>query len=428
MKYFGTDGIRGIPNEKITTELAMKVGKALASLDCKQVVIATDTRLSKDMLLAAISSGILSCGMDVLYAGILPTPALIYYSFMHNIIGVMITASHNPYTDNGIKIVNRGLKLSKKEEIEIEELINHPLNKFYEIGTFKKINAKEEYINFIKSYVSKSKLKICIDCANGATYETAVDIFKDITEDLSVIGNDPDGYNINKNVGSTHLETLKEYVVNHKCDIGFAFDGDGDRVLCVDQYGNTIDGDKLIYLLAKNLRKKNQLKNNKIVLTIMSNLGITAKLKEDNIEPIEVNVGDKHVIEKIKSENLSLGGENSGHIILANIFHSGDGVLVASQIIKIIEEENKTISELLSSIPMYEDKMINIFVKDKLKIMNNKELFEMVENIKKEVNNDCKIIIRPSGTEEVIRVSVMAKDKGFVEKNIEFLSNYIKNI
>ena len=428
MKYFGTDGIRGIPNQKLTVELVTKLGSALKCLGSKDVVVATDTRISKDMLAQAISAGALSAGLNVHFLGVIPTPALIYLSYIRKCTGVMITASHNPYTDNGIKVLKCGKKLSSEDELKVEALIDNPDPLELEIGKYDILNLKNDYLDFINKYITKSNKKIVIDCANGATYETAVEVFKNITKDLVILSNTPDGYNINNKCGSTHLENLKDVVVKEKADIGFAFDGDGDRVLAVDSNGNVIDGDMLIYIFARYLKKINKLNDNKVVLSMMSNLGLIKSLNDYGINVIETPVGDKYIIKALNDYNLSVGGENSGHIILPDVLHTGDGVLNAVMMIKVLEETNTNINDWLSDVHMYADKMVNIKVNDKNKVLNDKSLFNRIEEIKKELNNDCKIIVRASGTEDLIRVSVMAKDNDLVMKYSNELVNIVNNI
>ena len=429
MKYFGTDGIRGIPNEKLTIDLVTKLGSALKVLGNKDIVLATDTRLSKDMLSSAITAGSLAAGLNVHFIGVIPTPALIYYSYIHKYTGVMITASHNPYTDNGIKVLKNGFKLSEEDELAVENLIDNPEEKNNQIGKYLiEENAKDEYLSFIKKHIIKSNKKIVIDCANGATFETAQEVFKNITNDLIVLANTPDGYNINNKCGSTHLEMLKETVVNEKADLGFAFDGDGDRVLAVDSNGNTVDGDMLIYILARYLKKNNKLNDNKVVLSMMSNLGLIKSLNDYGINVIETPVGDKYIVRALFDNHLSVGGENSGHIIVPDVLHTGDGVLNAVLIMKVLAETNTNLTDYLNEVKMYADKMVNIKVKDKSKVLNNKSLFNRIEEIKKELNNDCKIIVRASGTEDLIRVSVMAKDNDLVNKYSNELVNIVNNI
>ncbi len=430
MKYFGTDGIRGVPNEKLTPTLVTKMGMALSVLECKEVVIATDTRLSKDMLWTSLATGAMSVGLNVKYVGVMPTPALIYYSFKHKVTGVIITASHNPYTDNGIKILNRGYKLNETEEFQIEEYIDACNESFVKpkIGCLEMIDVKKEYYQFLQNHMHKTNLKIAIDCANGATSVTAPEIFKEITDQLIVISNQPDGYNINKDCGSTHLNLLIKTVVDHNCDLGFAFDGDGDRVLCVDSNGKIIDGDKLIYLLALYLKSKGKLRKNMVVLSIMSNLGLIESLSQHGIHAIETNVGDKYIIEALNNNKLSLGGENSGHIILPQILHTGDGLLNSIFIVNLLTEANIKIEEYFDSVIMYSDKMVNIKVNDKSKVLQNLELSNKIEQIKRELDYDCKVIVRASGTEDVIRVSVMAKEQELVNKYINELVSLIQSI
>ena len=428
MKYFGTDGIRGVPNQKLTVDLVTKLGMALKVLGNKDLVIATDTRLSKDMLSSAITAGALSMGINVHFVGVIPTPALIYYSYVKKYTGVMITASHNPYTDNGIKVLKNGFKLSEEDEAKIEELIDNPEIPSIEVGKYYVEDGMEIYLSFLDKFITKSNKKIVIDTANGATYKTAPLAFNKITDNLTVIANNPDGYNINNGCGSTHLELLKRTVVNNKADIGFAFDGDGDRVLCVDSNGNTIDGDMLIYIYARYLKANNKLNQDKVVLSMMSNLGLIKSLNDYGIDTVETNVGDKYIIKALFDNDLSVGGENSGHIILKDILHTGDGVLNAILIIKILEETNTDIKSYFNDVVMYSDKMVNIKVKDKSKVLNSKALFDRVDEIKKDLNNDCKIIIRASGTEDLIRVSVMARSKDLVEKYSSELVNIVNNI
>lgn len=428
MKYFGTDGIRGVPNQKLKVDLVTKLGMALKVLGNNDLVIATDTRLSKDMLSSAITAGALSMGINVHFVGVIPTPALIYYSYVKKYTGVMITASHNPYTDNGIKVLKNGFKLSEEDEVKIEELIDNPETPSIEVGKYYVEDGMEIYLSFLDKFITKSNKKIVIDTANGATYKTAPLAFNKITDNLTVIANNPDGYNINNGCGSTHLELLKRTVVNNKADIGFAFDGDGDRVLCVDSNGNTIDGDMLIYIYARYLKANNKLNQNKVVLSMMSNLGLIKSLNDYGIDTVETNVGDKYIIKALFDNDLSVGGENSGHIILKDILHTGDGVLNAILIIKILEETNTDIKSYFNDVVMYSDKMVNIKVKDKSKVLNSKALFDRVDEIKKDLNNDCKIIIRASGTEDLIRVSVMARSKDLVEKYSSELVNIVNNI
>lgn len=428
MKYFGTDGIRGIPNEKLTVELVIRLGKALGKLGNKEVCIGCDTRVSKDMLAYGVASGAMAAGLKVHYLGVLPTPGLIYYSFKHQMTGIMITASHNPYYDNGIKVFDKGFKLQSDIEAILEQAIDESIEVGSEIGSLNYVDGLPEYLEILKKNVVASNLKICIDCANGATYQTAPQVFRSITSQLVVIGNQPNGYNINLECGSTHLEQLKKAVVDNHCDIGFAFDGDGDRVLCVNHKGETIDGDKIIYILARYLALKGQLNQNKVVLSIMSNLGLISDLQHRGIEVVSTNVGDKYVVQALMKDHLSVGGENSGHIIMPDVYHTGDGVLIASYLVKILMDMNITIDDWLSDIKMYADRLTNVRVYDRTKVMESTLLKKRIEEIKLELNQDCKIIVRPSGTEELIRITVMAKDEEKVQKYTEELKNMVEDI
>lgn len=426
MKYFGTDGIRGIPNKLLTVEFTSKVGMSLSILNNKNVYIATDTRISKDMIKAAIISGILSMGMNAINVGILPTPALIYYSKLKQATGIIITASHNPYYDNGIKIVNKGNKLTNEEELKIESFIDNQIINKELIGLYKKQDIKLFYYNYLSKYLTKTNLKIVIDCANGSTYKTAPYIFNKMTNKLLVLSNNPNGININNNCGSLYPQLLINTIKSLNYDIGFSFDGDGDRLLVVNNNGEIIDGDKILYLISLYLKSKNKLNNNTVVLSIMSNIGIINKLKENKINVIEANVGDKNIIEILNKNNLSLGGENSGHIIIPEILSTGDGLLTALLLIKIIEELNINLNTYFNNINYYPNKLINI--KTNKNIINNKELISKINTIKNTLNNDCKIIVRPSGTEDLVRLLIMAKTKELVDKYSLELLNTISKI
>ncbi len=428
MNYFGTDGIRGIPNKKLTAELAISVGKALKSLQNKSVCIATDTRISKDMLAHGIAAGALSMGLDVYYLGVLPTPGLIYYSKKHQMTGIMVTASHNPYTDNGIKVLNKGFKLSPNEEAIIENLIEHSSAYTEQVGTFYQVDGSLEYLDFLTQKQIKTNLKVALDCANGATSFVARKVFEKTIPNLLITCNEPDGYNINNQCGSTHLERLKQTVLENKCDIGFAFDGDGDRVLCVNSFGKTIDGDQLIYILARYLDSKDKLNHHQVVLSMMSNLGLIQDLKKRGIGVIETNVGDKYIVKALFENHLSVGGENSGHIILPDEFHTGDGMFVAGTILRILEETRTSIDDWLKDIVMYADSLTNIRVKDRQKVLDSKDLLNRIEEIKNELHQDCKIIVRASGTEELIRVTVMAKSEELVKKYSNELAHLVESI
>ncbi|MCM1130332.1 MAG: phosphoglucosamine mutase [Roseburia sp.] len=428
MKYFGTDGIRGIPNQKLNLKLIISVGKALSALNCSRLIVGTDTRESKDMIATALIAGALSLGFEVDYVGVIPTPGLVFLSKVEQAIGVMITASHNPFFYNGIKIIHKGRKLKKEEEEEIEAYINQPPAYGGSIG--KLIHSKallKEYHRMLFQHIYPTNMKIAIDCANGATYKTAPLIFNLITNSLVTLHNHPNGVNINEKCGSTHLESLSTAVIENQCDLGIAFDGDGDRILCVDKNGVAVDGDVLLYIFTSYLKEKNQLKNNRVALSIMSNLGILQALRKKGIEVIETAVGDKYILKAIEEYDISIGGENSGHIIMPEISSTGDGILIAMKLLQVLEETHTTLEDWLKEIVLYPDALQNVIVKDKEKVMGI-PLQKEIELIKKELNQDCKIIVRPSGTEECLRLSVMAKTQELVDQYKNKLLGIIKSL
>lgn len=428
MNYFGTDGIRGKPNEKLTVEFAVKIGKALHCLGNENICLATDTRNSKDMLAYGIAAGALSLGMNVYHLRVLPTPALIYYSLQHQMTGIMVTASHNPYQDNGIKIINKGKKLSLEEEIMIEKEIDSFDGPSHKIGSFYAADGKLEYIQFIQEKLVPTDLKVVMDCANGATSYLAFDIFQKYVPNLIITSAGPDGYNINLNCGSTHLDFLRKKVIQNHCDIGFAYDGDGDRVLCVDRNGKIIEGDFLIYIIAKYLSNKNKLKNNQVVLSQMSNLGIIKSFNQLGICVQQTDVGDKYILKELIQNQLSLGGENSGHIIITDELCTGDGMLVAGYILRILNETNTALEDWIKEITLYPQCLTNVKVSNKKEILNDDRLKNQISAIQQELNGDCKVFVRASGTEDVIRILVMAKEEVLVKKYTKQLVNLVEEI
>jgi len=410
MKYFGTDGIRGKAHDYITRELSYKVGKSMELLENDLVVIGRDTRESSIMIVENLKKGILDGGLNVLDLGVVATPVLAYFSIIKNCHGIMVTASHNPYQDNGIKVFNRGRKTNTEEEKKIENVIDSKIileNKTFGEELFYE-DPLDEYFKLYKNFITTSKKKVILDLANGATVKSAKFIFDKITNRVEYIGDKPDGVNINKNVGSTHIDNLVEKVVKRKFDVGFSFDGDGDRVLAVDKTGAIIDGDLMIYIIASYLHESGLLKNNTVVLTKMSNLGIIEALEKKGINVIQTNVGDKYVVDAMHKLDAIVGGENSGHIINRNLFISGDGVLNAAYMIKIMEEKKSTLGELVGDLEMYPDSLVNLRNIDK-SIIKDKELTTLVKTLKAKLGHNGKILVRASGTEPLIRISVSAK-------------------
>lgn len=420
-KYFGTDGIRGKAYEVLTEDLAYRVGLALKVLNNDYLVLGRDTRESGIMLRDGIKKGAEASGIMVIDVGIVSTPLLAYLSGRFQALGVMITASHNPYQDNGIKVFKAGKKLFLREEEQIESVLHNPSEvemKEINVPELPFFDPFELYFEIYQDLLVKTSLKIGLDLANGATYEIAKNIFSKIASCLETIGDNPDGKNINKNVGSTHLEALTNLVLSKNLDIGFAFDGDGDRLMVVGKDGKVYDGDLLLYVFATYLKEKNLLKENTLVLTKMSNLGIVKALKKKGIEVLLTDVGDKYVLEALETKGLSLGGENSGHIINLNLLNTGDGVLNAIFLIKILEESQKSIEELTAKVWMYPDRTYNLKNVDK-SLAYDYAVLSKVEEYRDLLGNDGKILVRPSGTEPVIRITVSAPSQAEVDAIVE---------
>lgn len=425
MKYFGTDGIRGVPNVALTYDIICRLANALAYLNEKEVYIATDTRNSKDMIVSIISGVLLSRGIDVKNMGVIPTPALIYYSKIKKCLAVMITASHNPYSDNGIKIIINGRKLNFDEEHFIENkmdendfIYNEKIGAYYNSS-----EAVDEYYKLLNKYITKSNYKIALDTSNGATYITAPTIFKKVTKDLVLIANKPNGYNINHNCGSLNLNLLMDTIINNNCDFGFAFDGDGDRIMAVDKYGNIINGDMIVYIIALYLKKNERLYNDTVVLTKTVNLGIVDALSKHDIKVKYSEVGDKNISNLLERHHLDLGGETSGHIIVSEILGTGDGTLIALLLTKILTEENKEFKDYLKDIKLVPEIKMNVKVKNK-KIVETKPFIDFIMQYKK----DVKIDIRASGTEDLIRINLMGMDIDLLEQIKEEIIKFIKKL
>ncbi len=408
-KYFGTDGIRGRVGIELSNSLAFKVGQSLKSvLKTKKLVIGMDTRESSSELMYSVSSGAQSLGIDVMIAGVVSTPLISHYSKQKSVTGVMITASHNPFTDNGIKVFNKGNKLSLREELAIESFIdNNAKFDVVNIGkTFSGEDVIDLYADLIESIdLAQTDLKIGFDSANGANYLISLGVLRELCESYIQIGNIPDGKNINKDVGSTHLESIIKLVKDNQLDIGFSFDGDGDRILVIDNELNVFDGDLLIYIIANYLKDNNLLKKDTVVLTSMSNLGIIKAFERKGIKVVLTDVGDKYVLEELNKNDYSIGGENSGHIILRDYINTGDGVLVGAYLLKILDETKKSLQELTSDISMWPQKMVNIRTFNK-EIINDKRVLEIIKEVKQILGKDGKVLVRASGTEPLVRVTL----------------------
>ena len=441
-RLFGTDGVRGIANTELTCELAMDIGRAAASVlsDGSRrrptFVVGSDTRASSDMLGSALISGLCSVGADVIQLGVVPTPAVAYLVGKYKAdAGVMISASHNPAEFNGIKIFNgSGYKLDDMLEERIEDIIldknySYDFPKGHEVGrlTYAE-NAAKDYIRYIASSVhySLNGLKIAIDCANGSASATAPELFKMLGADAKILSAEPNGTNINKNCGSTHMEALAEYVKANKLDCGIAFDGDADRCLCVDENGNVIDGDMIMAICALDLKARGKLNNNAVVGTVMTNFGFGKFCEANDIRFIATKVGDRYVLEEMLLEDYSFGGEQSGHIIFRDFATTGDGQLTAAQLLSLIKTSGKSLSQLASVMTRYPQTTVNLTVskEGKLAFLTDNEIKAKIDEVKKILGKTGRILVRPSGTEPLIRVMVEGMDTA----QIETLANEVADI
>ena len=418
-KYFGTDGIRGIVNKDLTPELAMEVGKAAAYILNENnkkgtVLIGRDTRISGEMLMFALTSGLISKGIDVVDLGIATTPMVSYLTKKHKALaGIMISASHNPSEYNGIKIFNNnGFKLSDELEAKIEKYIFNKKTPDYEgkIGVYKKQeDLKNEYIDYLLGTVSKiDKMKVVIDCANGSASEIASILFNQTNLDAIIINKDYDGYNINKNCGSLYLDKLSKEVVKNKADLGFAYDGDADRCLFVDSDGKVINGDFVLAIVTQYLKNNKKLKNNTLVGTVMSNFGLKKYCEENNVYFITTKVGDRCVLEKMLEGNYIIGGETSGHIIFKEHSNTGDGILTSLQILDILTKTKTSLKEAALIMKEYPQVLINVKISKEGKELcsKDKDINKMINECEKQISSNGRILVRPSGTENLIRVMV----------------------
>ncbi|MGD9762010.1 MAG: phosphoglucosamine mutase [Candidatus Izemoplasmatales bacterium] len=430
MKYFGTDGIRGKAYDFITEEMSFRVGKSLHLFPSKtnKIIIARDTRISSEMIVENIKKGALLAGIDVCDIGVYATPILAFASIQNDCFGVMVTASHNPFFDNGIKIFNRGQKSLTEDELLIEAVIDNDID-LSGVLPGKEITIPtilDEYYQLFKPFDMTLNLNIGLDLANGATIKSALKTLPNFVERYSVIGNEPNGININAECGSTHLDKLQSLVLENKLDLGIAFDGDGDRILVVDDEGEIIDGDLLIYIMAKYLKSQQLLNKNIVVLSKMSNLGIIKALSDLGIRVVQTDVGDKYIFKALDEEEATLGGENSGHIINKVLLKTGDGVLNAWYLLKILNYYQTKLSCLKKEVNYYPDKLVNIKNIDK-NIASDPKIIELVKHYQNVLSSDGKVLVRASGTEPLIRVSVSAKTNELVDEIINDIVNKIKN-
>ncbi|MDE5679170.1 MAG: phosphoglucosamine mutase [Lachnospiraceae bacterium] len=445
-RLFGTDGVRGIANEELTPLLAMQLGQAGAYVLTKEkehkptMMVGCDTRISGDMLANALMAGACSVGANCVYVGVIPTPAIAYLTKKYKVdAGVVISASHNPVEFNGIKFFNgNGYKLPDELEDEIEALIRCNMQgvKFPTgsgVGKIKyRTDAKEEYINHaIQSVAVELKgMKIVADCAEGASYYTSVEALKELGAEVVAIHNNPDGTNINANCGSTHMEELQARVVYEKANIGLAFDGDADRLLAVDETGKIVDGDQIMAIVGNHMKREGRLKKDTIVATVMSNLGFFLMAERNGITAEQTKVGDRYVLERMREIGASLGGEQSGHVIFLDENTTGDGLLSALHLLQVMVETGKPLSELSEVMEVLPQALVNAKVANHKKehYLEYPEVAEAVEKLTEKFAGEGRVLIRPSGTEPLVRVMIEGKNKELIQAEAERLASLIQDI
>ena len=438
--FFGTDGIRGeVGKAPITADFLLKVGWAVGSVlresGSASIIIGKDTRVSGYLFESALEAGFLSAGVNVGMLGPMPSPAIAYLTQAFGAdAGVVISASHNHFQDNGVKFFSSmGVKLGDDVQKAIEDKLSTPMVSVdsASIGKAKRYGqALGRYIEFCKSTFDKncdlSNLKIIIDCANGATYHIAEDVFSELGASVFMINNNPDGYNINRDCGATDTRHLQQEVKDQNADIGIAFDGDGDRLIMVDHKGEEVDGDELVAIIAASWKKAGYLKSNTVVGTKMTNLGIRKALAEQDINFIEANVGDRYVMEKLIQNEAILGGEGSGHIICLNKSTSGDGIIAALQVLEVIAKSGKSLNTLKNNMTKFPQILINIKTNTQLDLNNNKVINKAIKSVEKKLSNSGRVLIRKSGTEPLIRVMVESDNLDLATESANYLAEIIK--
>ena len=445
-RLFGTDGVRGVANTELSPLLAMQLGQAGAYVLTKHnshkptIMVGCDTRISGDMLANAMMAGICSVGANAVFVGVLPTPAVAYLTRKYKVdAGVVISASHNPVEFNGIKFFNgEGYKLPDAIEDEIEAIIKSDISSLpvptgSGVGKIKyRTDAREEYINHAMKAVGVdlSGMKIVVDCAEGASFYTSIETLKELGAEVIAIHNNPDGTNINANCGSTHLEELMARVVYEHAAVGLAFDGDADRLLAVDENGNKVDGDEIMAIIGYYMKKKKKLKNDTIVATVMSNLGFFLMGEEKGIKIEKTKVGDRYVLERMSEIGANLGGEQSGHIIFLDENTTGDGLLSALHLLEVMVESKKPLSKLKEIMEVLPQALVNAKVPNHKKetFMDYPEIASAIEKLEKEFDGKGRVLIRPSGTEPLVRVMIEGKNQKAIEEEAHRLANLIQDV
>ena len=443
-KYFGTDGVRGVANTELTPELAFKLGRCGGYVLMQhapeqahpRVLVARDTRISGQLLEQALVAGLLSVGIEVMQLGVISTPAVAYLTRTQNAAaGVMISASHNPALDNGIKFFGSdGFKLSDQQEEEIEALIDAPEDTLPRpstdgLGTIDEFpEGAIKYLQFLQSTISGDLegIRVCIDTANGATAPLVNQLFADLETDFYTMGDRPNGININDGVGSTHPEGLQAFVKEKGAMVGLAFDGDGDRLIAVDENGELVDGDKIMFICGQHLKSKGRLEKDTIVSTVMSNIGFHKAIEEHGMVALKAQVGDRYVVEAMREGGYVLGGEQSGHIVFLNLNTTGDGLLSAVQLLAVMKETGKSLSELAAQVTIFPQKLVNIRVRDKHTVMDEPAVKAVIEAVEAEMNGDGRILVRPSGTEPLLRVMAEASTDEKVSRYVDTIADVIR--
>ena len=441
-KYFGTDGVRGIANKELTPELAFKLGRCggyvlsqhEGSTNKPRVLVGRDTRISGQMLEQALVSGLLSVGIEVFQLGVISTPGVAYLTRLQKAsAGIMISASHNPAEDNGIKFFGSdGFKLVDEQELEIEALLDAAEDTLPRPSA-EGLGSQDEFPEGLLKYSQflvqtipgdLSGLTVCIDAANGATSTSVNRLFADLETDFYTMGTTPNGMNINDGVGSTHPEKLAEFVLEKGADVGLAFDGDGDRIIAVDELGQIVDGDKIMFICAKYLAEKKRLKKETIVTTVMSNLGFRKAVEGIGLKDVITQVGDRYVVEEMRTNDYNFGGEQSGHIVFLDFNTTGDGMLSGIQLLNVMKQTGKKLSELAAEVTVYPQKLVNIRVSDKNGAMNVPAIKKVVSEMEDEMAGDGRILVRPSGTEPLLRVMAEAP----TQEKVDYYVNKIAEV
>jgi phosphoglucosamine mutase len=443
-RLFGTDGVRGVANSELTADLAYKLGRAGAYVltseanHTAKILVGMDTRISGHMLEAALVAGICSVGAEAVCLGVLPTPAVAYLTRLYKAdAGVVISASHNPFEFNGIKFFDsKGYKLPDATEDKIEELIKNGLVDIASptgAGVGRRSegrNALRDYVNFLKSTIGcdLKGMKIALDCANGASYLSAPILFKELGAEVLTINNEPDGLNINRDCGSTHMSQLRKFVVEKGADIGFAFDGDADRMLAVDENGALVDGDQIMAIIGLELKKAGQLPNDTVVVTVMSNLGFDIMARENRLKLAKTKVGDRYVLEEMLDKGYVLGGEQSGHVIFLKHNTTGDGLLTALQLLNVVRGTGRKLSELAGIMQVLPQVLKNAKVKNenKHRYMEDELVARLCRELEEEFKGEGRVLIRPSGTEPLVRVMIEGKDQEYITKRAAELAAVIE--